>query len=190
MSLIFLASIFLYPRKKPASFSFIFGLFKQTIPFLQQINAKNVMIIQYTVPGFEPTTSWHELSPIHTRPGLPPYSLPTYRPWHRAQLSFDLRLHFFTFNKEWAIPGLFFLYFDLFNTVDRNQMFYINFADDWIRSADLWIWSTALPTEPQPLPLSYLSFHQKTVSFPVFRNQLPNLWTFYEPRAVNRHFSC
>ena len=30
--------------------------FKQTIQFLQQINVKNVMSIQYPVPGFEPTT--------------------------------------------------------------------------------------------------------------------------------------
>ena len=28
------------------------------------------MSIQYTVPGFEPTTSLQELSPITTRPGL------------------------------------------------------------------------------------------------------------------------
>ena len=27
----------------PASFSFVFGLFKQTIQFLQQINVKNVL---------------------------------------------------------------------------------------------------------------------------------------------------
>ena len=40
----------------PASFSFIFGLFKQTIQYLQQINVKNVMSIQYPAPGFEPTT--------------------------------------------------------------------------------------------------------------------------------------
>ena len=41
-----------------ASFSFIFGLFKQTpIQFLPQINVKNVISIQYTVLGFEPTTS-------------------------------------------------------------------------------------------------------------------------------------
>ena len=40
-----------------ASFSFIFGLFKQTsLQFLQQINVKNVISIQYTVPGFKPTT--------------------------------------------------------------------------------------------------------------------------------------
>ena len=40
-----------------ASFLFIFGLFKQTsLQFLQPINVKNVMSIQYTVPGFEPTT--------------------------------------------------------------------------------------------------------------------------------------
>ena len=42
-----------------ASFSFIFGLFKQTIQFLQQINVKNVMSIQYPAPGFEPTTFWN-----------------------------------------------------------------------------------------------------------------------------------
>ena len=39
-----------------ASFLFIYGLFKQTIQFLQQVNVKNVMPIQYTAPGFEPTT--------------------------------------------------------------------------------------------------------------------------------------
>ena len=40
-----------------ASFSFIFGLFNQTIQFFQQINVKNVqMSIQYTAPGFKPMT--------------------------------------------------------------------------------------------------------------------------------------
>ena len=35
-------------------FRLFFGLFKQTIQFLHQINVKNVqMSIQYTVPGFE-----------------------------------------------------------------------------------------------------------------------------------------
>ena len=41
-----------------ASFSFILGLFKQTIIFLQQINVKNVMSIQYMALGFKSTTSW------------------------------------------------------------------------------------------------------------------------------------
>ena len=40
----------------PASFLFIFGLFKQTIQFLQQMNVKNVMSIQYPAPGFKPMT--------------------------------------------------------------------------------------------------------------------------------------
>ena len=32
---------------------------------------------------------------------------------------------------------------------------YINFADDWIRTMDAWeLEATALPTEPQPLPIS------------------------------------
>ena len=42
----------------PGLFSFIFSLFKQTsIPFLRQINVKNVNSFEYTAPGFEPTTS-------------------------------------------------------------------------------------------------------------------------------------
>ena len=36
-------------------FLFIFDLLKQSKQFLQQINMKNVMSIQYVVPGFEPT---------------------------------------------------------------------------------------------------------------------------------------
>ena len=46
--------------------------------------------------------------------------------------------------KKWDIPGLFFFFFRLFNTVDSKQMFNINFADDWIRSADLWYWKRPL----------------------------------------------
>ena len=41
---------------QPRPFLFIFGLFKQTIQFLQQINVKNVMSIQYPALGFEPMT--------------------------------------------------------------------------------------------------------------------------------------
>ena len=41
----------------PASFTFIFDLFKPIIQFLQQFNVKNDMSIQYTAPGFKPTTS-------------------------------------------------------------------------------------------------------------------------------------
>ena len=50
---------FIFSKNGPtlASLLFIFGLFKQTINFLQQINVNNVMSIQYMVPGFEPTTS-------------------------------------------------------------------------------------------------------------------------------------
>ena len=48
----------------PGLFFFYFCLFKQAVQFLQQINVK--IIIQYTLLGFEPTT---------TRPGLPPIIL-------------------------------------------------------------------------------------------------------------------
>ena len=34
--------------------------------------------------------------------------------------------------KKWASPGLFLLYFLIFNTVDRKQVFNIIFADYWI----------------------------------------------------------
>ena len=47
-------SFFLKNEPTPASFSFIFSIFKQTIHFLQQIDVK--MSIQYTELGFEPTT--------------------------------------------------------------------------------------------------------------------------------------
>ena len=62
---------FIFSKNGPtlASLLFIFGLFKQTINFLQQINVNNVMSIQYKVPGFEPTTSWTWV--VSHRPGLP-----------------------------------------------------------------------------------------------------------------------
>ena len=37
-----------------------------------------------------------------------------------------------------------FLYFCLFNTVDSKQMFYKNFDNDWIQTADLWYWKRPL----------------------------------------------
>ena len=47
---------FLKNGPTPASFSFIFGLFKQTsLQFLQQIYVEK-MSIQFTLLGFEPTT--------------------------------------------------------------------------------------------------------------------------------------
>ena len=56
----------------PASFSFIFGLFKQTIQFFKTNQCENVMSIQYMAPGFEPMTFITWVSSITTRPGLPP----------------------------------------------------------------------------------------------------------------------
>ena len=55
-------------------------------------------------------------------------------------------------NLKWAIPGLFFLYFFLFNTVDSKQMF--NKFCQWLDSnRGPLVWEvTALPTKPQPLP--------------------------------------
>ena len=40
--------------------------------------------------------------------------------------------------KNWAIIGLFLLYFCLFDIVDNKQMFNSKFADDCIRTPVLW----------------------------------------------------
>ena len=58
--------------KKWASFSFIFGLFKQTIQFLEQINVKKCpsSILRLDL---NPRPLEHVSSPITTRPWLPPY---------------------------------------------------------------------------------------------------------------------
>ena len=87
-------NIFLKNGSTPASFSFIFDLFKQTILFSQQINVKNA----HPVYGAEIQTPWpleHESSPITTRPGLPP--------------NFEIVLFF-----KWAILGLFLCLFSSF----------------------------------------------------------------------------
>ena len=55
--LLHLYSLMAFYGPTPAPFSFIFSLFKQTIQFVQQIMVKIVISIQYTAPGFEPTTS-------------------------------------------------------------------------------------------------------------------------------------
>ena len=68
------------------------------------------------------------------------------------------------FFKKTAIPGLFFLYFRLCNTFDSIQMFKIKFADDWIWTAVLQ--ATALPTEPQQLPIHM--FVSLNVKFEIF----------------------
>ena len=41
----------------PASFSFIFGLLKQTMEFLQQVNVKKCQVHPVNGAGFEPATS-------------------------------------------------------------------------------------------------------------------------------------
>ena len=43
------------PQSRPL-FRLFSVFFKQTIQFLQQMNVKNVMSIQYLAPGFKPTT--------------------------------------------------------------------------------------------------------------------------------------
>ena len=48
-------SFFMQNGPTPASFSFIFGRFKQTLQIFTTNICENVSI-QYMVPGFEPTT--------------------------------------------------------------------------------------------------------------------------------------
>ena len=62
--------------------------------------------------------------------------------WNKMKWSVpsDEKIVFFCFFK-WAILGLFFLYFRLFNTqltVNNSSIYKQIFADDWIRTADLW----------------------------------------------------
>ena len=55
-----------------ASYSFIFGLFKQIIQFLQLINVKKFPFSIWRWYS-NPHPLAHELSPITTTPGLPPF---------------------------------------------------------------------------------------------------------------------
>ena len=55
----------------PASFLFIFGLFKQTTQFLQQINVTKIPSSIWHRDS-NPRPFEHESSPTTTRPGLPP----------------------------------------------------------------------------------------------------------------------
>ena len=77
---------------------------------------------------------------------------------------------------KWAIPGLFFLYFCLFNAVDSKMFNLIVIADDWIRTTILWTrkrrstnWATTTAQLKQNIQISkgqknlfiILSFHPK-----------------------------
>ena len=60
---------------------------------------------------------------------------------------------------KWGVPGLFF--FISFVQYSWQLMFNINFADDWIRTADLWYWkrpsnwaTTSAPSKPHFLLLN------------------------------------
>ena len=55
----------------PASFSFIFGLFKQTLQFLQQLYVKKCPS-SLRCQDLNSRPSERESLPITTRPGLPP----------------------------------------------------------------------------------------------------------------------
>ena len=72
-----------------------------------------------------PTTNWIEQKKINgKRPGMAQMRRAGLRYWTRTQQETTwmsiVNLFFF---KKWAIPGLFFIYFHLFNTVDNKQMF-------------------------------------------------------------------
>ena len=77
---------------------------------------------------------------------------------------------------KWASPGLFFLYFCLFNAVDSKMFNLIVIADDWIRTTILWTrkrrstnWATTTAQLKQNIQISkgqknlfiILSFHPK-----------------------------
>ena len=72
--IIVIALFFFKIGPTPASFLFIFGLFKQTIQFLQQINVKKC---PSSIRRWDsnPRPLERESTPITTRPGLPPLLL-------------------------------------------------------------------------------------------------------------------
>ena len=108
---------FLMGQPRPL-FSFIFGLFKQTIQFLQQINMQKCRSSKRRQDS-NPQPLAHKSSPITTRPGLPSY------PINLIELINVL---------TWTIPGPLF-FFRVFCTVT-----FLPIADDWIRTADHWCW--------------------------------------------------
>ena len=68
----FLLHFFLKKGPTQASFSFIFGLLNQPIHFLQKINVKKCPS-RIWCQDSNPQPFEHELSPITTRRGLPPF---------------------------------------------------------------------------------------------------------------------
>ena len=109
----FSLSLFLSLNKNgqtPASFSFIFGLFKQNFDFY--IKSMWKMSIRYMALGFEPHE--HESYPLTTRPGLPP--------------PFSIFSMFLSQNL--ANLGLFFVYFRFFKlqynfTANKREKLFI-----------------------------------------------------------------
>ena len=65
-----------------------------------------------------------------------------------------------------AIPGPYFHYFRLFNTGDSKRRFNVNFADDWIQTADLWSWKRPL----------YQTTAQRCREILNFTNKLWKIW--------------
>ena len=74
------------------------------------------------------------------------------------------RTEYFTFEcffKKLGHSRPLFLYFRLFNTVDSEMFNIIFFADDWFRTADLWIWKQLLyQLSHNHYPEGCLSFFQ------------------------------
>ena len=146
-------------RANPASFIY-FRLFKHTPQFLRQINVKKC-----------PSSIWcwdlnsrpleYESPPITIRPGLPP-------DWPILTNSSSIS---FFFKKVGHSRPLFSLYFRLFNNVDSKQYQYK--ICRWLDSnrRPLVSEATALPTEPQPRPLSSISFLPSEVRPPKSSDQ-------------------
>ena len=76
---------FLKNRPSSASFLFIFGLFKQAMQILQQINVKKCpSSIRCRDQNSQPSN--YESPPLTTRPGLPPNKLHSFGPERRTGL--------------------------------------------------------------------------------------------------------
>ena len=143
-----------------ASFSFIFGLYKQTIQILQQLDVKkcHVYPVSIWLKDSNPQPLKHEASPITTRPGLSSfifsYLFQTFIPICQSILLFCWPIQIFAFQdfilkyfrkrsyfqplKNENLSNLIFVSFSNAQTQNANTIFLAMITKFWF------LWSEAL----------------------------------------------
>ena len=92
------------------------------------------------------------------------------------------------FSKNGPFPASFYLFSSFQYTVDSKQTFNINFFCQWLDSkrGPLVLEETALPTEPQPLPIRKIFALQ--VFLKTCLNYLPTFWTILKSNFATKHY--